>query len=107
MERQRFLRQSSLFLILMMMLTLLVAGMIFTIEPSQTEASAPKNKEGGPTIGLVEIANGFDQIVDLAHAGDERLFVVEQSGHWRCEAAAEILSRDNEWCPQSAMFDGF
>ena len=33
-----------------------------------------------PNIQLLEIANGFSRPVDIAHAGDARLFIVEQRG---------------------------
>lgn len=93
MESVRFLRQRSLFLMLITMLTLLMPGIIFTIEASQREAAPPKGKEGGPAIELLEIANGFNQIVDLANAGDERLFVVEQGGQIKIiDADGSVLS---------------
>ena len=36
-----------------------------------------------PTIELTEIAGGFSTPVDIAHTGDDRLFVVEQTGRIR------------------------
>ena len=36
-----------------------------------------------PTIELTEIASGFSTPVDIAHTGDDRLFVVEQTGRIR------------------------
>ncbi|MCU0326472.1 MAG: hypothetical protein MUF45_14660 [Spirosomaceae bacterium] len=30
-----------------------------------------------PDIQLTEIANGFTKIVDIVHAGDDRLFIVD------------------------------
>ncbi|GIV32803.1 MAG: hypothetical protein KatS3mg031_0338 [Chitinophagales bacterium] len=33
-----------------------------------------------PVIGLQEIASGFNRPVDIAHCGDDRLFIVEQAG---------------------------
>jgi len=36
-----------------------------------------------PTIELIEIASGFSTPVDIAHAGDDCLFVVEQTGRIR------------------------
>jgi glucose/arabinose dehydrogenase len=36
-----------------------------------------------PSIDLVEIASGLDEPVDISHAGDERLFIVEKDGRIR------------------------
>ncbi|HXH18525.1 MAG TPA: PQQ-dependent sugar dehydrogenase [Chitinophagales bacterium] len=36
-----------------------------------------------PTIALSQYATGFSSPVDIAHCGDERLFIVEQSGYIR------------------------
>ena len=33
-----------------------------------------------PVIDLVQVASGFNRPVDIAHANDDRLFVVEQDG---------------------------
>ncbi len=42
--------------------------------------SLPVRVSAQPQIALSVIANGFDSPVDIASAGDERLFVVEQDG---------------------------
>ena len=36
-----------------------------------------------PTIGIQTFATGFSQPLDIQHAGDDRLFIVEQSGNIR------------------------
>lgn len=38
------------------------------------------NFGGALDLSLVEYENGFDEPVDIAHAGDERLFIVEKDG---------------------------
>jgi len=33
-----------------------------------------------PDLQLLQYENGFDRPVDIVHAGDDRLFIVEQAG---------------------------
>ena len=42
-----------------------------------------------PDIAILEVASGFDNPVDIQNAGDDRLFIVEQSG------AIQIINSDN------------
>jgi len=44
-----------------------------------------------PTLRLVPVASGLSSPVDLTHAGDERLFVVEQSGRIRLIKAGQLV----------------
>jgi glucose/arabinose dehydrogenase len=48
------------------------------------------------TLGLVEVASGFDQpVLALSRGGDDRLFVVDQSGHlWAVESGEKMQVLD-------------
>jgi glucose/arabinose dehydrogenase len=53
-----------------------------TLEPSPT-APAPGESRPAFSLGVEAIASGFTRPVYLTHAGDDRLFVVEQPGRVR------------------------
>jgi len=44
-------------------------------------ALAIKQIHAQPQVQLEEFASGFDQPLGIVHAGDSRLFVVEQAGY--------------------------
>jgi glucose/arabinose dehydrogenase len=71
-----FTRRVGILLLLGIIVALLVAGPAIAaqVEPSGTS---------WPEITLSEFASGLEQPVDITHAGDERLFVVEQPGRIR------------------------
>ena len=60
---------------------LLIGGLLFTLA---TAYSAPFGAPASPlntiSISLTSFATGLDEPVDIANAGDDRLFVVERSG---------------------------
>lgn len=70
-----FLRRRGAFFI--------VALTLITTSYAFFRAAAESEVLRAPDIQLVEFATGFDQPVDIAHAGDDRLFVVEQKGKIR------------------------
>lgn len=70
-------RQSGLFFLFMVALTLITTTVAWFGKVSEIEASSSVRV---PDLDLVELATGLNQPVDIANAGDERLFVVEQKG---------------------------
>lgn len=56
-----------------------------------TEEPAPAG-EPATTISLAPVVQGFDSPTFVGHAGDERLFVVEQQGRIRIAANGQILA---------------
>ena len=59
-----------------------------TVEPSP----APQTAVPATSIQWEAIASGFDTPVGLAHAGDERLFIVEQPGRIRLIQDGQVLA---------------
>ena len=81
----------------LMLSCLLGLGLIFMLAlifdpPSQ--ASGPEaNPAATPDVSLAVFATGLSQPVDISHAGDERLFVVERAGRIRVvEANGTVLT---------------
>jgi glucose/arabinose dehydrogenase len=57
--------------------------LLVTIFCSMSASAAPPAQNNAPVPAyyrLVEVATGFSRPLDLVHAGDERLFIVEQGG---------------------------
>lgn len=48
---------------------------------AETDDGSCMYEEGGVVIDLELVASGFDSPVDITHAGDERIFIVEQDGY--------------------------
>jgi len=56
-------------------------------------------------IDLVEVADGFQSIVDLTNAGDDRLFVVEQNGRIKI-LNADFTTQSENFLDISSLTDG-
>ena len=88
-------------------------------EPAQLEPSATPTPAARPafTLGVEAVASGFVRPTYLTHAGDDRLFVVEQPGRIRIvrggrvldapflDIGAKVNSRANEQGLLSVAFD--
>jgi glucose/arabinose dehydrogenase len=61
-------------------LAALVAVSLSTTAVASPTAALAADNAANLEVVLVELAAGFDQPVDIAQAGDERLFIVEQKG---------------------------
>ncbi len=60
---------------------LLIGGLLFTLTTAYSAPfSAPASPLNTISISLTPFASGLDEPVDIANAGDDRLFVVERSG---------------------------
>lgn len=80
-----FSRSGSVFLFFIVMIILMMTTALWVreatvIEAASQAASLASSQRRAPTLALEEFASGLNQPVDIAHAGDERLFVVEQKG---------------------------
>jgi glucose/arabinose dehydrogenase len=63
-----------------------------TLTPVPTTTPAPVTpKSSSSTVGLQPVASNLTRPVYLTHAGDERLFVVEQAGRIRIIAQGQLL----------------
>ena len=67
-----------IFIIALLMSVILLAGGDDTAVSAQTQH--PQSSDGDPAIVANSIASGFSSPVAIANAGDNRLFIVEQSG---------------------------
>ena len=77
--RDRFrLHHVGLLLVLLLVTAGLTADQL-QAQPRLT-STASRDDGGGPDVGFSLITNQLDDPVGLAHAGDERLFVIEQAG---------------------------
>ena len=72
-----FSRSGSVLFFFIVMVIVMMTTVIAGREATIIEASSVRR---APTLALEEFATGLNQPVDIAHAGDERLFVVEQKG---------------------------
>ncbi|MBK9050831.1 MAG: PQQ-dependent sugar dehydrogenase [Chloroflexi bacterium] len=61
-----------------MMVMMVMSWLVAAAKPAMLPPSATPN--GGVTLSLSAFASGLTEPVSLAHAGDSRLFVVEQAG---------------------------
>ncbi len=61
-----------------MMVMVVMSWLVAAAKPAMLPPSATPN--GGVTLSLSAFASGLTEPVSLAHAGDSRLFVVEQAG---------------------------
>lgn len=68
---------------------LLLGGMMF-LGGRETAVSAPQTPEA-PVLTSSLVSGGFNSPVDIAHAGDNRLFIVEQGGLIRILDNGSIL----------------
>lgn len=67
-------------MIILMMTTMLAAREATITKAASQAASQASSARRAPTLALEEFTSGLNQPLDIAHAGDERLFVVEQKG---------------------------
>lgn len=75
--------------ILLLMSIILLAGG----DDTAVSAQQPQNSNGGPTIVANPVESGFSSPVAIANAGDNRLFIVEQSGTIRIiDSNSTVLS---------------
>ena len=89
-------RALSLFVLglLLASVTMLVALQPATAAGPDTPAAAPDGPGAAPiTVTVALLAGGFNNPVDIVHAGDSRLFIVEQGGQIRIiESGGNVLA---------------
>ncbi len=87
-------RQRAVFLLLLAVAAAIM--ILFTRQPGfangQPSPTDSVSAIGDLVVTLVNVADGFNQPTDIAHAGDGRLFIVEQPGLIRIiDAAGDVL----------------
>jgi glucose/arabinose dehydrogenase len=78
-------RPLSLFLLAAVLIFLAIAAVLASMATADNASStlpsaAPLASSAVPNVSLTLVANGFTNPVDIVHAGDGRLFIVEQAG---------------------------
>ena len=92
---RRFLARRAGMLVL---LTVIVALAVSPAANARIVAQAAPEGATWPEIHLVEIASGLEAPVDIASAGDGRLFVMEQAGRIRVvQPDGTMGSRHHSW----------